>query len=139
MTLFSVVRDGAIHGVITLGAALAIVAVTLGVFVGITFLLRRYFRHHRFVNRAHRTGVYLLTMLGVAILLVGAFLGALLPVIPGVLFLLLALLLMRRYHRSKWVDARIRYFRFKLRIKRAIRRRLGRKGLSTRRRRQGLR
>ncbi len=134
------VRDSQIlHGAATAGIILAAIGGALGILVLTTFLLRRYFKRRPFIDRAHRAGVYLLTMLGVFVLLVGAFVGALLPVIPGVVFLLFALLLLRQYHKNRWVEAKIRYLQFRLRVKRALKRHLHKhrkpdtkKGLSTR-------
>ncbi len=112
------------HGAVTGGIILLAIAGALGIVVWTTFLLRRYFKRNPFIDRAHRVGVYLLTMLGVLVLLIGAALGAMLPVIPGILFLLFAFLLLRKYHKNRWVEARIRYIELKLRIKRAIKKRL---------------
>jgi hypothetical protein len=137
--LTGIQNSSLLHGATTAGIILAAVAGMLGTLVLTTFLLRRYFKRRPFIDRAHRGGVYLLTMLGVFVLLLGAILGALLPIIPGVVFLLLAMVLLRKYHKNRWVETKIRYLQFRLRVKRALKRHLKKhrkpdtkKGLSTR-------
>jgi ABC-type phosphate transport system permease subunit len=98
-------------------AFLLIVLLLLFLIFLFTLTLRSFFKHHPFVNRAHRSVVYLLSMVGVCVLLTGALVGAMLPIVPGVLFLFFALLLLRKYHRNEWLDNRFKAIAHTLRIK----------------------
>ena len=93
-----------ISGTVYTGTLVLIAFCILLVLVGVTFLLRQFFKRHPLVNRAHKILIYLLTMTGVMALFIGGIVGILLPIIPGVLFIFIGLLLMRKYHRWKWLD-----------------------------------
>jgi hypothetical protein len=97
------------------GAAMLAFMVLLCILLLITLLLRRFFKRHPLVTRVHRILIYLLTMSGVFLLVVAGVLGLFLPIIPGIPLLLAGLLLMRRYHKSKWLEKKIAVFRRRVR------------------------
>lgn len=91
------------------------VFLSLLVLLFVTVLLRMFFKHHPMINRAHRVLIYLLTMTGVAALLLAGMMGLLLPIIPGIPLILAALFLMRKYHKVPWIEKVILYFKHKVR------------------------
>jgi hypothetical protein len=93
-----------VDGTVATGMLLLIMILILMVMLCVTFLLRQFFKHHPVVNRAHKLLIYLLTMAGVVALFIAGIIGILLPVIPGVIFIFVGLLLMRKYHRWAWMD-----------------------------------
>lgn len=115
MTLIDALKDAVMtlqdsllyRGTLFTGTVLVFVVCILAILLGVTFLLRIFFKRHPVVNRAHKTLIYLLTMAGVLALLFAGFVFSMVPLIPGVLFVFIALLLMRRYHRWVWLDRKI--------------------------------
>lgn len=120
-TIAKVQTSPILHGAISTGKALAITISVLLVLAGITYILRRFFHRHEGIRLIHRFVIYLLTMVGVLALLFAGVVGIMLPVIPGVLFLLLGFILLRRYYKYPWVDHQIRRLNWRLRFKRGVR------------------
>jgi hypothetical protein len=111
-----VIRESLLFkGTVVTGMLVFIAFCTILVLLGITMLLRQFFKRHPLVDRAHRMLIYLLTMTGVLALFIGGIIGIMLPVIPGVVLIVIGLLVMRRYHRWKWFDAQFAKHRRKLR------------------------
>jgi hypothetical protein len=102
-------------GAVSTGAALLIVLCVLCICLAITYILRQFFKRHPLINRAHRLLIYLITMGGVVILLLGGILGLILPIIPGFVLILFALVLLRRYYRTPWMESKIKMLRKALR------------------------
>lgn len=103
------------RGAMGAGAALLLLFIIILLLAGIMFLLSRYFKKHEGIKKAYRICIYCLTMISVILLLFGAIIGTLLPIVPGTVFLLLAFLLLHRYHKNKWLDARLSRMRRKIR------------------------
>jgi len=87
--------------------------ISLCVMLGVTIILRRFFKRHVLITRTHKVLIYMLTMSGVAALLFAGILGLVLPIIPGIPLLLAGLLLMRRYHRFGLVERVLLWLRKK--------------------------
>jgi hypothetical protein len=103
------------HGTVWSGIVALAIILSLAILFAFTWLLRRFFIKHPVIDRAHRMLIYLLTMSGVALLLVAGVLGVLLPVIPGIPLLIAGFLLMRKYHPWPWLEARIAALKARLR------------------------
>jgi hypothetical protein len=99
---------------IIFGKILLVVLIVLGILIGVTFLLRRFFKNHVVVNRAHRVLIYIFTMAGVLALVMAGLLGVVLPIIPGIPFLIAAFFLMRKYHKSAWIEEKVAALKQKL-------------------------
>jgi hypothetical protein len=97
-------RYGVFTGIEYAGWTFLGIFVLLLVLLGVVLLLRLFFRRHPLVTRAHKVLIYLLTMTGVIALLAAGVLGLLLPIIPGIPFVLAGLLLMRKYHKVPFVE-----------------------------------
>jgi hypothetical protein len=114
-TIAAVHNSAVYRGTIVTGTLLLI---SLGIILAllcVTFFLRQFFKRHPLVNRIHRILIYLLTMGGVLALFIAGLIGIVLPIIPGIIFILIGLLLMRRYHRWVWLDEKIMFYRKKMR------------------------
>jgi len=121
--IMNAVRASAIwKGAITTGLLLLAVVGVIAVIATVLFALRQFFKRDPTIRKAYKISVYLLTLSGVIILLFGALVGFFVPVIPGLLLLLLALILLRRIYRNKWMDKNINRLRWQLRLKRSVRR-----------------
>lgn len=116
-TLDSLRGSALLKGAISLVWALLFIGGVLILLLLLTFLLRQFFRAHEGIKKTQRILIYLLTMAGVLILTIGGLLGIILPVIPGFLLLLIALLLLRRYHKHPWIENKILYLRWRLRLR----------------------
>lgn len=116
-----VVESPFLRGAVSAGVLLLILLLILLVLLGITILLRMFFRRHPLVDRAHRVLAYLVTMAGVVVLLIGGILGMVLPIIPGIVLIIFALVLLRKYHKNKWLDSKIRYLQIRMHIRRSVR------------------
>jgi hypothetical protein len=116
--IIDAIRDSTIlRGAVSTLAFFLILLCILFILTCVSYTLRRYFRRHEGIKRVHRLFIYLMTMTGVVVLLTGGLLGLVFPFIPGVFLILAALLLLRRYHRSQWIDHKISYLELKLKFK----------------------
>ena len=98
-----------------LGIGVAAFIVIIAILLLITIVLHRFFTRHPVVTRARKVLIYLLTMSGVFLLIVAGILGLFLPIIPGIPLLLAGLLLMRKYHKSVWLEEKIAAFKRRMR------------------------
>lgn len=114
-----------VTGAISLVTILTIMFCIFLILLGVTFLLRMFFKNHPTIDMFHKTFLYVVTMSGVIVLLVGGVLGLALPLIPGALLIILGLVLLRKYHRSEWMDRHLVRLTIKMRLKHSWRRFLG--------------
>jgi UPF0716 family protein affecting phage T7 exclusion len=94
------------RGTVLTGQLLILAFLVILLLFCITVLVRIFIKRHPLITRAHKILLYLLTMSGVLILFLGAIIGAMLPIIPGFLFLFLGVLLMRKYHKWTWIEGK---------------------------------
>jgi hypothetical protein len=101
-------------GTVSVGITVLSVFLAILLLLGVTFLLRQFFKRYTVINQAHRILIYMLTMSGVVLLILAGLLGLVLPLIPGIPLLLAGVLLMRRYHRFHWIEATMAWCKKKL-------------------------
>jgi fatty acid desaturase len=89
-------------------ATLIVFIILIGVLLGGTMLLHLFFKHHPLITRARRFFIYVLTMSGMLALVIAGIMGFMLPLIPGIPFLLAGLLLLRRHHKWPWLEERVK-------------------------------
>ncbi|MDD9953012.1 MAG: hypothetical protein OXR66_01610 [Candidatus Woesearchaeota archaeon] len=100
-----------LKGALSTGIGVLVFVCILAILTGLLHLLRSYFRQHSGIRKTYKFLLYLLTMAAVFALLIGWLIGIILPIVPGFVFLFLALVLIRKYYKHPWLEEKIRYLK----------------------------